>query len=495
VTNLLDRLRAHPARPVLSDVDGEYTPAAILGAAAAVAARLAPGVRGGQVAVMAPPGVGYVAATLACWMRGAMTVPLSPEHPPAEVEYVLADSEASAVLCDERLRDRLPPSSTTVVDLAIDPHGTAGDWQGPGVASTDAALMLYTSGTTGRPKGVVHTHASVGASIRSQVAAWEWSDSDRILHFLPLHHTHGIVNKLYCPLWVGARCDMLPRFDATTVFDRLSAEPHTVFMAVPTVYAKLIQAWEAADDATQQRWSEACRTLRLMVSGSAALAVPILQRWREISGHVLLERYGMTEIGMALTNPLHGPRRPGFVGQPFPEVQVRLADESGAVVDVPDDADAQGELEVRGPTVFREYWHRPTETTASFTADGWFRTGDQAAREDGAYRIVGRLSTDIMKSGGYKVSALEIENVLLAHPAIAECCVVGVADDVWGEKISAAVVLRDDAEPLDLDSLRAWARSELAPYKLPTALRIVEALPRNAMGKIVKPEARKLFDS
>jgi malonyl-CoA/methylmalonyl-CoA synthetase len=206
-----------------------------------------------------------------------------------------------------------------------------------------------------------------------------------------------------------------------------------------------------------------------MVSGSAALPVRTLNRWREITGHTLLERYGMTEFGIALSNPLDGERRPGSVGVPVPGVEVRLAD---------------GEVEVRGPGVFLEYWRRPEETRAAFR-DGWFRTGDVAVVEDGAFRLLGRSNVDIIKTGGYKVSALEIEEVIREHPSVADCAVVGAADDEWGERVSAAVELRAGAS-LTLDELQAWTRARLAPYKVPKELRCVDALPRNAMGKVVK---------
>jgi malonyl-CoA/methylmalonyl-CoA synthetase len=224
-----------------------------------------------------------------------------------------------------------------------------------------------------------------------------------------------------------------------------------------------------------------------MVSGSAALPVQTLARWREITGHTLLERYGMTEIGMALSNPLHGDRRAGSVGAPLPGMEVRLVDEQGEpVID-----GTPGEIEVRGGNVFLEYWGRPDATREAFRK-GWFRTGDVAVLEGGAYRILGRTSVDIIKTGGYKVSALEIEEVLRTHPAIAECAVVGVADAEWGERVAAAVELRPGRE-LDLASLKGWAREQLAPYKIPRELRVVAALPRNAIGKVVKPDIAALF--
>jgi malonyl-CoA/methylmalonyl-CoA synthetase len=347
-------------------------------------------------------------------------------------------------------------------------------------------LILYTSGTTSRPKGVVTTHANIAAQVRSLVEAWEWTAEDRILHFLPLHHIHGIINILSCALWSGACCRMLPGFDAEEVWDRLIEDDLTLLMAVPTIYVRLIAGWEAAPPERQRQMSEACRKLRLMVSGSAALPVPVLEKWREISGHTLLERYGMTEIGMGLSNPLRGPRIPGRVGTPLPGVEVRLVDEAGA--EVP--PGTPGEIEVRGETVFQEYWNRPEATQAAFRS-GWFRTGDVALVEEGTYRILGRSSVDIIKTGGYKVSALEIEEVLLGHPRVSECAVVGVEDPEWGERVCAAVVLRDGE--LALAELRDWGRERLAAYKLPSRLRIVGSLPRNAMGKVTKPEVTTLF--
>jgi len=258
-------------------------------------------------------------------------------------------------------------------------------------------------------------------------------------------------------------------------------------MAVPTVYVKLIAAWEAAPPASREALSRSCARLRLMVSGSAALPVSTLKRWEEISGHTLLERYGMTEIGMALSNPLKGKRIPGSVGTPLPGVTIQLAGEDGQPVH----PGTAGEIWIRGPGVFDEYWGKPEATRDAFR-DGWFLTGDTAVLENGAYRILGRTSIDILKTGGHKVSALEIEEVLRAHPAIAECAVVGVPDPEWGQRVAAALVLKEGST-LDITGLRNWARESLSSYKLPTKLLLLDALPRNAMGKIVKPAISAMF--
>ena len=425
-----------------------------------------------RVAFRITPGFAYAAVQRGIWRAGGMAVPLAMSHPPAELEYVVRDSGASAVVADADAASLIgsPPAAAL-----------------PQVARSRRAMIVYTSGTTGRPKGVVTTHASIEAQVAALIDAWGWNAADHLLLALPLHHVHGIINGLGSALGASAVCEILPSFDADRVWERLSSGEVTVFTAVPTIYHRLVASWDAASPAVQRARSAGARRLRLMMSGSAALPVHLLERWRAITDHTLLERYGMTEIGMALSNPLDGERRPGYVGTPLPGVHARLVDESGALV-----ADGTpGELEVRGPAVFLEYWQRPADTLHAFR-DGWFRTGDVAVVEEGAYRLLGRTSVDIIKTGGFKVSALEIEEVLRSHPAIADCAVIGAADAEWGERVSAAVELRP-AAMLTLEELQAWAREQLAPYKIPRALCTVEALPRNAMGKVVKPQVAALF--
>ena len=259
-------------------------------------------------------------------------------------------------------------------------------------------------------------------------------------------------------------------------------------MAVPTVYHRLIEAWKHANSATQTVWTSGAGACRLLVSGSAALPVATLELWEEMTGQRLLERYGMTEIGMALSNPLDGERRPGYVGNALPGVDVRLVDEAGHLV-------VEGEpglIQVRGPSVFNEYWGQPKETEATFTTDGWFITGDQAVVETGSYRILGRSSVDILKTGGEKISALEIEEVLLTHPDIRECAVVGLPDVDWGDRVCAAIV-SEGKDHLLVDELLAFAKKRLAPYKVPKEILLVSELPRNTMGKVTKPEVLKFF--
>lgn len=487
---LVTRATAHPGRTALVAPEGTFTYADLLDASARVAAALLDGadeLREARVAFLAPPGWDYVAVQWGIWRAGGIAVPLAVSHPPAELEYVIRDADAAVVVAHPDFAETLRPLAEGRRFLSTGEALAAAPGPLPAVDERRRAMMVYTSGTTGRPKGVVTTHANLRAQVVSLVEAWGWSADDRILLVLPLHHVHGIVNVLACALWAGAACEVLPRFDADEVWERIGAGELTLFMAVPTIYRRLIAAWEDAGPARRRGLSEGCARLRLMVSGSAALPVQTLERWREISGHTLLERYGMTEIGMALSNPLRGERRPGYVGVPLPGVEVRLVDEDGSPVE----PGAPGEIEVRGPTVFLEYWRRP-EATAEAFRDGWFRTGDVAVVEDGYHRILGRRSVDILKTGGYKVSALEIEETLRTHPAIVECAVVGVEDPDWGERICVAVEVRDGTS-LTLEELQRWARDRLAPYKLPRELRAVAALPRNAMGKVTKPDVAKLF--
>lgn len=480
------------SRTAIVAADGTFTYAQLDDASRRVAATLLAGaddLNQARVAFLVPPSFMYAAVQRGIWQAGGVAVPLATSHPPPELEYVIRDSGATCVVGLDGARDVLSPLAAAAGARFLPAHvmmDTEPAAALPHLGAPRRAMIVYTSGTTGRPKGVVTTHANIGAQVASLVEAWGWTPADRLLLVLPLHHVHGIVNGLGSALAVTATCEIPKGFDAETVWDRLASGEITVFTAVPTIYHLLIAAWDASP-AKQRAWSEGARRLRLMMSGSAALPVQILERWREITGHTLLERYGMTEIGMALSNPLRGERRPGFVGTPLPDVEVRLVDDNGGPVE---DGTA-GELEVRGPNVFLEYWQRPEETKAAFR-DGWFRTGDVAVLESGAYRLLGRTSVDIIKTGGYKVSALEIEEVLRRHPAIAECAVVGVPDPQWGERVSAAVELRPGTG-ITIDDLQEWAQALLAPYKLPRALRAVTALPRNAMGKVVKPEVAALF--
>jgi malonyl-CoA/methylmalonyl-CoA synthetase len=498
---LFRRAQEHGERIAIQVPNGEaFTYRDLLHASSQIATNLlqdAADLEEQRVAFLIPPGFDYVATQWGIWRAGGVAVPLCVSHPLPELEYVITNSGASILVAHPDFEEILRPilqgrcstNSTShnlrfilTTETQPDPAKPL-----PEVDLARRALILYTSGTTSKPKGVVTTHQNIQAQVTSLIAAWEWTSSDRILQILPLHHVHGIINVLTCALWAGAECHMVSKFDTETVWQSIGDGYLTLFMAVPTIYVKLISAWENTNPERQKILSAGCAKMRLMVSGSAALPVRVLEKWENISSHLLLERYGMTEIGMALSNPLHGQRLPGYVGVPLLGVEVRLVDEDGRLVP----SGTPGEIQVKSHGVFLEYWQNPRATTAAFQGD-WFCTGDLAVVENGNYRILGRMSVDIIKTGGYKVSALEIEEVMRSHPDIHECAVVGVGDPEWGERVCAVLVLRPCRE-LTLASLRNWAKKQLAVYKIPTQILVVNELPRNVMGKVTKPIVAELF--
>jgi len=392
--------------------EGTFSYRQLLGASSKIASSLLDGKKDLQekrVVFLIPPGFQYVATQWGIWRAGGIAVPLCVSHPQPELEYVIVDSEAEIIIAHPDFVEILRPlaAARNAKFLITSETLQAAPTTLPQIDASRRAMIIYTSGTTSKPKGVVSTHKNIAAQIKTLISAWEWMASDHILHVLPLHHIHGIINALSCALWAGATCEILPTFDAAKVWSRFLSGDVTLFMAVPTIYIKLIEAWEQASPQQQKAMSAACSKLRLMISGSAALPVHVLEKWKEITHHVLLERYGMTEIGMALSNPLHGERVPGSVGTPLPNVEIRLVDDNGNDIE----AGTPGEILIKGPSVFLEYWRKPEATQQAFH-HGWFRTGDVAVVQNNSYRILGRRSVDIIKTGGYKVSALEIEEVL-----------------------------------------------------------------------------------
>lgn len=483
------------------DSDGGWSYEQVLNRIRCVAAHLE-GSRGwnagNRVGLFLPKRKESIALLLGVFGAGGVAVPFSVRGTPREIahqivdagiSHIIADSDFHPVLADavaqasrRGVTPQLFPPAVMLEEISVCPRLD----HDPDAA----ALILYTSGTTGQPKGVVHTHASLMAQVDVLCRAWEWNADDRLLHVLPLHHIHGLVNGVLGALWAGAGLRFLDAFTPADVWNALAARRISVFYAVPTIYHQLADTWERQDSVTQRRWADDARQLRLMVSGSAALPARLWDRWLEITGQALLERYGMTEIGMAISNPLYGERRAGTVGQPLPGLQVRIVAEDGNLA--PDGV--AGEIRVQGPTLFREYWNQADATRASFR-DGFFLTGDVAEVHNGYICIRGRATVDILKSAGYKLSALEIEEVLRDHPAIREVAVVGIPDPQWGEIVTACVILQP-GESLTVEQARVWCQDKLAPYKAPRRLEIRDELPRNAMGKVIKPELiRQLTES
>ncbi len=441
-----------------------------------------------RIAFLVPPGFDYVKLQWGIWRAGGIAVPLCVKHPIPSIKYVLDDTKASKILYAKEFHEFLTPLRSAAENKFVDIENIeASKGTLPDVDPQRRAMILYTSGTTGNPKGVVTTHQNIETQITSLTTSWEWEVDDHILNVLPLHHVHGIVNVLSCALWSGACCEFLPKFDATKIFEIFCKKEVNLFMAVPTIYYKLIAQWEKLPQEKQKEISAVLKEFRLMVSGSAALPISVLEKWRSISGQTLLERYGMTEMGMAISNSYRNERLPGYIGLPLNNVAVRLVDENGKYVS----GGTQAEIQVKGPNVFKEYWQKPEATADSFTTDGWFKTGDIAVFENGAYRILGRNSVDIIKSGGYKISALEIEEVLRKYPQIKECGVVGLPDEEWGEIIAASLIL--ESEKIDIDELKIWLKEKLPAYMIPRKYIFQDDLPRNVMGKVTKNELKKMF--
>lgn len=455
----------------------------------------------------------YVASQFACWLGGNIAVPLCQMHPEPQLEYHIIDAHCSVLLATSEFIDALKLISENKdiplinVDTVLNVKGSPERFDVSELEESfvKEAAIVYTSGTTGKPKGVVLTHENLKAMVTSLVKAWELQPSDVFLHTLPLHHLHGIVNSLLCPLYVGATCVMLPKFDARQVWDCLIDTSDlgdiSVFMGVPTMYAKLAQEYK---NNLRNTFSHGDvkeflqKKMRLMISGSSALPQPIMEGWKNMFGVDLLERYGMSEVGMALSNPLHGKKIPGCVGQPLPGVEVRIVDKGKVLVEGNETESKvlcknrpveSGELLVRGPAVFDRYWNRPEASLDAFTSDQWFKTGDVATYlpETNSYKILGRSSVDIIKRGGFKISTLDIERHLLSRDDILDCAVIGIPDEMYGEVIIALIQCHD-RNNLTLPNLSDWCRSCMSKYHVPKRFIYLESIPRNNMGKVDKKD-------
>ncbi|CDZ92240.1 acyl-CoA synthetase [Rhodococcus ruber] len=435
----------------------------ILGAAGALARRIGGAER---LAVLAAPTATTVVAVVGCLLAGVTVVPVPPDSGPAEREHILRDSGAQAWLGDAPDEPGLP-----VVPVRL--H--ARDWHShPEPDPSRTAFVLYTSGTTGAPKGVLLSRRAIAAGIDALAEAWDWTERDTLVHGLPLFHVHGLILGVLGPLRVGSRLVHTGRPTPEAY-----AEAHgTLYFGVPTVWSRVVEDEESA---------KALSGARLLVSGSAPLPVPVFERLRELTGLTPIERYGMSETMLTLSTRTDGERRPGWVGTPVRGVETRLRDEHGH--DVPHDGESIGGLQVRGPMLFDGYLNRPDATAAAWTPDGWFVTGDVAAIDEGGFhRIVGRESTDLIKSGGFRVGAGEIETVLLGDPSVREVAVVGVPDDDLGQRILAFVVPAPGGPAVDPAALIELVARQLSVHKRPREVRVVDTLPRNAMGKVQKKQ-------
>ncbi|MBW2454563.1 MAG: AMP-binding protein [Deltaproteobacteria bacterium] len=493
---LLTALEAQPAAAVaVTDGSGEHRWEALRRRAAAGAARLAErlpteaGPDGPRVGMLVSPGADWVATWLSILQAGGIAVPLCPAYPDRELGEILTDAGASGLVVSAGLeRPGLAADLTTTTAAELLAGGDGVRVAPPtGRAGGATAMLLYTSGTTGKPKGVRLTHDALLHQARLLGEAWALGPKTQLLHALPLHHMHGVAIALLPCLVAGAQCRMVSRFDAATVWAELGTA--NTFMGVPTMYHRLLSALDQADPTTQARWTEAAAALELATSGSAALPARLAERWRCLTGAIPLERYGMTEIGVGCSNPwTPSGRRVGSVGPPLPTFDLRL------VAEGIDTDRGPGEVWLRSPSIFEAYWRRPDATAEAFSG-AWFKTGDTAERDDEGYvRLLGRTSIDILKSGGYKLSALQIEEVIREHEAVSEVAVVGLPDEAWGQRVVAAIVSRPgQAAACQTGQLRPWAKKRLAAYKVPRAFVVLEALPVNALGKVVKPALIELL--
>ncbi|AKU90465.1 AMP-binding protein [Vulgatibacter incomptus] len=471
------------ARTALRIGDDRLSYHDLLRAAEASAARLlADSLRpGDRVAVWATPSAATAAAIVGNAVAGLVTVPLNPALGERELAHILADAAPKRILADhpEAFEGRIPDGGPRIEAIVTaGPRRASFAEVGP-----DAPLLvLYTSGTTGAPKGAILTHGNAASNLDGLAAAWAWSGADTLVHALPLFHVHGLVLGLFGSLRAGSELLLLPRFSPQAVCEAFGPGGGSMLFAVPTMYHRLAEHLEAhAADRTR------LAAARLLVSGSAALPVREHERLAGLLGQRIVERYGLTETLINCAIRHDGERRPGTVGPPVDGVELKLVDDDRRPL--PDgDETAIGEVAVRGPNVFAGYLNRPDATAAVVDEDGFFLTGDLATRSaDGYVRIVGRRATDLIKTGGYKVGAGEVEAALLEHPGVREAAVIGSPDDDLGERIVAFVVPAP-GEPPSPEELSSHVASLLAPHKRPRQVEIVPDLPRNAMGKVLKKQ-------
>ena len=448
---------------------------------------------GDRVAVQLPKCLPFIYFHLAAMQIGAIFLPLNPAYPAAELRYFLADSGARLLIADAQDQAKLDPITDALPDhrkttYLYKPADSGANWlldyspEREYSLPSDpdqTAMMLYTSGTTSRPKGAQISHGNLTANIAALHEAWGWREDDALLHALPIFHVHGLVVALHGALHAGATAVLCPAFVAEQALELLRSRRFTVFMGVPTMHRRLYQA------AGGRRID--LSHMRLMTSGSDRLPDDLFFGYQEAFNITLLERYGMTETGMNLSNPLRGERRVGSVGMPLPGVSARIVDPES---EAPLPAGEVGEVQIKGPHVFKGYWGQPEKTAAAFSADGWLRTGDMGLREaDGYFTLKGRAK-DLIITGGLNVYPPEVELVLMEHPGVAACAVIGCPDDEWGEQVVAVIIPRAGAM-VDAEEIIAFCRQDLAAYKAPRRVLFAEEFPANALGKIQKAKLRE----
>lgn len=448
---------------------------------------------GDRVAVQVEKSSEALFLYLACLRVGAIFLPLNTAYEAGEIAYFLGDAAPRLFVTDPRRADSLSDIASAkgvahLLTLDADGQGSlmvAADQAAPvtaiaPVAADDIAAILYTSGTTGRSKGAMLSHGNLASNALTLHQAWGWQPGDVLLHVLPIFHVHGLFVASHCALLNGSTMLFLPRFDLDAVIARLPRT--TVMMGVPTYYVRLL----ASDSFTRQL----CTNMRLFVAGSAPLLADTFAAFTERTGHVILERYGMTEAGMICSNPYDGARLPGKVGPPLPGVQCRVADEDGAILD----EDAIGVLEIAGPNVFKGYWRMPEKTAAEFRPDGWFITGDMAKIDgDGYVTIVGRAK-DLIISGGLNVYPKEVESYIDALDGVQESAVIGLPHPDFGEAVCAVVVAAPNTH-IDAETIISALKGSVAAFKVPKRVWVVDALPRNTMGKVQKNSLRATYES
>lgn len=441
-----------------------------------------------RLSVIADKSIELLWLYLGCLRAGVVYHPVNPAFTVAELRFLLADAEPGLVVCAPALEADVRDIMGAAQVLTLDADGAtfgalraaqAGDFETHLAQAADIAALLYTSGTTGRPKGIPLSHGNLSCNARALAKAWGFERDDCLLHVLPVYHVHGLFVALGCVMMSGARMRFIPRFSAD---DMLAELPRCSVMAgVPTHYTRLLE--QPGLDAAR------CAGIRLFISGSAPLLAATFADFEARTGHRILERYGMTETGISTTNPLDGARKPGSVGQPLADVALRVVDDAGVALPVHE----IGNVEVRGPNVFAGYWRLPHKTAEDFCADGFFRTGDQAYLDDEGYVFLVGRSKDLVISGGENVYPKEIEEMLDEFASVRESAVFGVPHADFGEAVVAAVVATDTGAGIDEPALRDALRARLAGFKVPKRILSLDELPRNTMGKVQKNKLRDTY--